>query len=300
MTTKCGFVAIVGAPNAGKSTLLNRMTGAKLSIVSPKAQTTRFRVLGILMRGPSQVLLVDTPGIFKPKRRLDRAMVAAAWTGAQDADTIILLVDAKAGLTDSVREIAERLKSRQETQSVWLVLNKADLVSPATLLPLVAGLNAIVPFSETYMVSAATGDGVDELMEALAQAVPESPWLYPEDDLTDLPDRLLAAEIVREQIFLQTHEEVPYAATVETESFQERKDGSVRIEATVYVARANHKAILIGAKGSRIKDIGAKARAQLAHLLERPVHLFLNVKERAGWDEEGARLRAIGLEDPPT
>lgn len=298
MTTKCGFVAIVGAPNAGKSTLLNRMTGAKLSIVSPKAQTTRFRVLGILMRGPSQVLLVDTPGIFKPKRRLDRAMVAAAWTGAQDADTIILLVDAKAGLTDSVREIAERLKDRQATQSVWLVLNKADLVSPATLLPLVAGLNAIVPFSETYMVSAATGDGVDELQDALATAVPEGPWLYPEDDLTDLPDRLLAAEIVREQIFLQTHEEVPYAATVETESFQERKDGSVRIEATVYVARPNHKAILIGAKGARIRDIGAKARAQLTHLLERPVHLFLNVKERAGWDEEGARLRAIGLEDP--
>lgn len=298
MTTKCGFVAIVGAPNAGKSTLLNRMTGAKLSIVSPKAQTTRFRVLGILMRGPSQVLLVDTPGIFKPKRRLDRAMVAAAWTGAQDADTILLLVDSKAGLTDSVREIAERLKDRQATQSVWLVLNKADLVSPATLLPLVAGLNAIVPFSETYMVSAATGDGVDELMEALAQAVPEGPWLYPEDDLTDLPDRLLAAEIVREQIFLQTHEEVPYAATVETESFQERKDGSVRIEATVYVARANHKAILIGAKGSRIKDIGAKARAQLTHLLERPVHLFLNVKERAGWDEEGGRIRALGLDDP--
>ncbi|MCX7379054.1 MAG: GTPase Era [Alphaproteobacteria bacterium] len=298
MTTKCGFVAIVGAPNAGKSTLLNRMTGAKLSIVSPKAQTTRFRVLGILMRGPSQVLLVDTPGIFKPKRRLDRAMVAAAWTGAQDADTIILLVDAKAGLTDSVREIAERLKDRQATQSVWLVLNKADLVSPATLLPLVAGLNALVPFSETYMVSAATGDGVDELQDALAAAVPEGPWLYPEDDLTDLPDRLLAAEIVREQIFLQTHEEVPYAATVETESFQERKDGSVRIEATVYVARPNHKAILIGAKGARIRDIGAKARAQLTHLLERPVHLFLNVKERAGWDEEGARLRAIGLEDP--
>lgn len=298
MTTKCGFVAIVGAPNAGKSTLLNRMTGAKLSIVSPKAQTTRFRVLGILMRGPSQVLLVDTPGIFKPKRRLDRAMVAAAWTGAHDADTILLLVDAKAGLTDSVREIAERLRDRQATQSVWLVLNKADLVSPGQLLPLVAGLNALVPFSETYMVSAATGDGVNELMDALAATVPEGPWLYPEDDLTDLPDRLLAAEIVREQIFLQTHEEVPYAATVETESFQERKDGSVRIEATVYVARANHKAILIGAKGARIRDIGAKARAQLAHLLERPVHLFLNVKERAGWDEEGARLRAIGLEDP--
>lgn len=298
MTTRCGFVAIVGAPNAGKSTLLNRMTGAKLSIVSPKAQTTRFRVLGILMRGQSQVLLVDTPGIFKPKRRLDRAMVAAAWTGAEDADTILLLVDAKAGLTDSVREIAERLKARPTRQRLWLVLNKVDLVPPAQLLPLVAGLNAILPFTETYMVSATTGDGVEELQDALAAAVPEGPFLYPEDDLTDLPDRLLAAEIVREQIFLQTHEEVPYAATVETESFHERKDGSVRIEATVYVSRPGHKAILIGAKGTRIRDIGAKSRAQLTHLLERPVHLFLNVKERAGWDEEGARLRAIGLEDP--
>ena len=292
--TRCGFVAIVGAPNAGKSTLLNRLTGAKLSIVSPKAQTTRFRVLGILMRGESQVLLVDTPGIFKPKRRLDRAMVKAAWTGADDADLVILLVDAKAGLTNAVREIAERMKGR----TAWLVLNKSDLVAPATLLPLVAGLNEITPFAETYMVSATTGDGLTELMDALAATVREGPWLYPEDDLTDLPDRLLAAEIVREQIFLQTHEEVPYAATVETESFQERPDGSVRIEATVYVGRANHKAILIGAKGSRIREIGAKARAQLTDLLDRPVHLFLNVKERAGWDEEGARLRAIGLEDP--
>ena len=292
--TRCGFVAIVGAPNAGKSTLLNRLTGAKLSIVSPKAQTTRFRVLGILMRGESQVLLVDTPGIFKPKRRLDRAMVNAAWTGADDADLVILLVDAKAGLTNAVREIAERMKGR----TAWLVLNKSDLVAPATLLPLVAGLNEITPFAETYMVSATTGDGLNELMDALAATVREGPWLYPEDDLTDLPDRLLAAEIVREQIFLQTHEEVPYAATVETESFQERPDGSVRIEATIYVGRANHKAILIGAKGSRIREIGAKARAQLTDLLDRPVHLFLNVKERAGWDEEGARLRAIGLEDP--
>ena len=292
--TRCGFVAIVGAPNAGKSTLLNRMTGAKLSIVSPKAQTTRFRVLGILMRGQSQVLLVDTPGIFKPRRRLDRAMVNAAWTGADDADLVILLVDAKSGLTEAVREIAEKMKGR----TAWLVLNKSDLVAPASLLPLVAGLNDITPFVETYLVSATTGDGLNELMDALAAAVRESPWLYPEDDLTDLPDRLLAAEIVREQIFLQTHEEVPYAATVETESFQERKDGSVRIEATVYVGRANHKAILIGAKGARIREIGAKARAQLTDLLDRPVHLFLNVKERAGWDEEGARLRAIGLEDP--
>lgn len=296
--TRCGFVAILGAPNAGKSTLLNRMTGAKLSIVSPKAQTTRFRVLGILMRNESQVLLVDTPGIFKPRRRLDRAMVNAAWTGADDADLVILLVDAKAGLTEAVREIAQQMKGRPKDQSVWLVLNKSDLVPPAALLPLVAGLNEIVPFAETYMVSATTGDGLNELMDALATAVREGPWLYPEDDLTDLPDRLLAAEIVREQIFLQTHEEVPYAATVETESFQERKDGSVRIEATVYVGRANHKAILIGAKGARIREIGAKARAQLTDLLDRPVHLFLNVKERAGWDEEGARLRAIGLEDP--
>ena len=291
--TRCGFVAIVGAPNAGKSTLLNRLTGAKLSIVSPKAQTTRFRVLGILMRAQSQILLVDTPGIFKPKRRLDRAMVKAAWTGADDADLVILLVDAKAGLTNAVREIAEQMKGR----TAWLVLNKSDLVAPAALLPLVAGLNEITPFAETYMVSATTGDGLNELMDALAAAVREGPWLYPEDDLTDLPDPLLAAEIVREQIFLQTHEEVPYAATVETESFQERPDGSVRIEATIYVGRANHKAILIGAKGSRIREIGAKARAQLTDLLDRPVHLFLNVKERAGWDEEGARLRAIGLED---
>jgi GTP-binding protein Era len=289
-------VAIVGAPNAGKSTLMNRLTGAKLSIVSPKAQTTRFRVLGILMHGSSQVLLVDTPGIFRPRRKLDRAMVAAAWTGAADADLAMLLVDARAGLTEDVREIAGRLGA--SGRRCWLVLNKTDLVTPPALLPLTAALTQLAPFEETFMVSAATGDGVDRLADALAGAVPEGPFLYPEDDLTDLPDRLLAAEIVREQIFLQTHEEVPYSATVETETFQERKDGSVRIEATVYVSRPGHKAILIGEKGARIKSIGARARQDLASLLERPVHLFLNVKERKGWDEEGARLRAIGLEDP--
>jgi GTP-binding protein Era len=294
MTARCGFVAIVGAPNAGKSTLLNRLTGAKLSIVSPKAQTTRMRVLGILMRGPAQILLVDTPGIFKPRRRLDRAMVAAAWSGARDADLVLLLVDAKTGATEAVREIAAAITGR-----AWLVLNKSDVVPPARLLPLTAELNGLASFAETYMVSAANGDGLNELQDALAAAVPEGPHLYPDDDLTDLPDRLLAAEIVREQIFLQTHEEVPYGATVETESFQEKHDGSVRIEATVYVARAGHKAILIGQGGSRIREIGAKARRHLADLLDRPVHLFLNVKERAGWDEEGARLRAIGLEDPP-
>ena len=293
---RCGFVAIVGAPNAGKSTLMNRLTGAKLSIVSPKAQTTRFRVLGILMRAESQVLLVDTPGIFKPKRKLDRAMVKAAWSGAADADVAMLMVDAKSGLREDVREIATQLgKSGRRS---WLVLNKTDLVTPASLLPLIASLSALATFEETFMVSAQTGDGMRRLADALAEVVPEGPWLYPEDDLTDLPDRLLAAETVREQIFMQTHEEVPYGATVETESFKEHKNGSVRIEVTIYVARSGHKAILIGDKGSKIKSIGAKARQDLVSLLDCPVHLFLNVKERKGWDEEGARLRAIGLEDP--
>ena len=296
MTARCGFVAIVGAPNAGKSTLLNRLTGAKLSIVSPKAQTTRFRVLGIFIRDESQVLLVDTPGIFRPKRKLDRAMVAAAWSGAADADLALLLVDAKAGATTAVRAIAENLATGG--RRCWLVFNKTDLVPAQSLLPLIAALTAIAPFEETYMVSAGNGDGVNELATALAKAVPEGPFLYPEDDLTDLPDRLLAAETVREQIFMQTHDEIPYAATVETESFKERPDGSVRIEVTIYVARSGHKAIMIGEKGSKIRDIGARARRDLTGLLERPVHLFLNVKERAGWDEENARLRAIGLNDP--
>src|SRR4051794_6033240 len=248
------------------------------------------------MRGPAQVLLVDTPGIFQPRRKLDRAMVAAAWTGAADADVTTLLVDARSGATDSVREIAQRLGA--SGRRCWLVLNKTDLVAPPALLPLTATLSSLAAFEHTFMVSAVTGDGVAALSEALALAVPQGPHLYPDDDLTDLPDRLLAAEIVREQIFMQTHEEVPYAATVETESFQERKDGSVRIDVTIYVARPGHKAILIGDKGSKIKSIGARARHDLTSLLERPVHLFLNVKQRAGWDEEGARLRAIGLEDP--
>jgi len=248
-----------------------------------------------LMKGESQILLVDTPGIFAPKRRLDRAMVAAAWGGAKDADLALLLVDAKAGITEALRGIVGTLGETK--RRIWLVLNKVDLISPAVLLPLISELNQLLPFEQNYMVSAGNGDGVGELVDALAAAVPEGPLLYPEDELTDLPDRLLAAEIVREQIFLQTHEEVPYGATVETENFQERADGSVRIEVTIYVARPGHKAILIGAGGSKVKDIGAKARAQLSQLLERTVHLFLNVKERAGWDEEGARLRAIGLDD---
>ena len=292
--SSCGFAAIVGAPNAGKSTLLNRLTGAKLSIVSPKAQTTRFRILGVLMRGPAQILLVDTPGIFRPKRKLDRAMVKAAWTGAEDADLTLLIVDSRAGATEDVRQIATDLAKRK--RRVWLVLNKIDLIDRQDLLPLTAAMREALPTEQTFMVSAANGDGLDRLLDELATAMPPGPHLYPDDDLTDLPDRLLAAEIVREQIFMQTHEEIPYGATVETENWTERPDGSVRIDATVYVARAGHKAIMIGDGGSRIKQIGAKSRHELTRLLERPVHLFLNVKERAGWDEEGARLRAIGLE----
>jgi GTP-binding protein Era len=289
-------VAIVGTPNAGKSTLLNRLTGAKLSIVTPKAQTTRFRVLGIMMRGESQVLLVDTPGIFRPRRKLDRAMVAAAWAGAQDADLTLLLVDVASGLTDGVREIVGSLAA--SGRRCWVALNKVDLVDRPVLLPLADDLGRLAPFQETFMVSAVTGDGVDRLADALAAAVPAGPHLYPDDDLTDLPDRLLAAEIVREQVFLQTQEEVPYGATVETEDWQERKDGSARVDVTIYVARPGHKAILIGEGGRRIKAIGARARQELGMLLERNVHLFLNVKQRARWDEEPARLRAIGLDDP--
>ncbi len=294
--SKCGFVAILGAPNAGKSTLLNRLTGAKLSIVTPKAQTTRFRVLGIVVRHDAQLLLIDTPGIFAPKRKLDRAMVNAAWTGADDADLALLLVDSRAGLTDQVRAIADRLGTAG--RRTWLALNKVDITDRQSLLPLTEALTSLATFERIFMISAETGDGVTDLFDALAAAMPAGPHLYPDDDLTDISDRLLAAEMVREQVFLQTHEEVPYGTTVETESFTERPDGSVRIDVTIYVARAGQKAILIGEGGSRIKSIGAKARGALGHVLDRTVHLFLNVKERSGWDEERARLRAIGLDDP--
>ncbi len=296
MTTRCGFIAIIGAPNAGKSTLLNRLTGAKVSIVTPKAQTTRARVLGILMRGEAQILLIDTPGIFAPKRRLDRAMVAAAWGGADEADFLLLIVDAKSGLTTSVKDIAARLAATGRKMA--LVLNKVDLVPRHSLLPLTEQLAKLANFEQVFMISAATGDGINELLDYCAAQLPEGPYLYPVENLTDLPDRLLAAEIVREQIFLQTRDEVPYGATVETESFRLRKNGSVRIEVVIYVGRANHKAILIGAGGARIKDIGARARKELMALLECPVHLFLHVKERPGWDEEAARIRATGLNDP--
>lgn len=292
--TRAGFVAILGAPNSGKSTLLNRLVGAKLAAVSPKAQTTRFRIRGIVMRGASQIVLVDTPGIFTPRRMLDRAMVKAAWSGASDADLALLLVDAKAGVTDLVRSIVERLRGTR--RPLWLVLNKTDLVAPPKLLPLARDLNALAPFAETFMVSAETGDGVERLLDRLAEAMPEGPYLFPEDELSDQPDRLLASEIVREQIYRQTHEEVPYGTTVETETWEERPDGSVAIRAAVVVARDGQKAIVIGKGGARLKAIGAAARADLEHELDRRVHLFLHVLVRERWDEERSRLREMGLE----
>jgi GTP-binding protein Era len=295
MSPRCGLVAILGAPNAGKSTLVNRLAGTKASIVSPKPQTTRFRIRAVVMHGESQIILVDTPGIFAPRRRLDRAMVAAAWGGAQDADLSLLVVDARAGLTDAVRAIVDSLgRSRRP---VWLALNKTDLIPRERLLPLTAELNALLTFAETFMISAEKGDGLDRLEAMLGAAMPPGPHLFPEDELTDLPNRMLAAEIVREQILRQTHQEVPHHASVETEQWTENADGSVRVDCTIYVSRRTQKAILIGEKGSRIRAIGQSARIELAKLLERPVHLFLNVKEREGWDEERARLRAIGLDD---
>ena len=297
--TRCGLVAVVGAPNAGKSTLVNTLAGTKVSIVSPKPQTTRFRIRAVVMRGASQIILVDTPGIFAPRRRLDRAMVAAAWGGAQDADLTLLIVDARAGLTDPVRAILERLAKGQggKPTRIWLALNKVDLIPPQRLLPLAAEINAMLPLEETFMISAETGSGLDRLMDRAAEAMPPGPFLFPEDELSDLPNRMLVAEIVREQILRQTHEEVPHHATVETETWQERKDGSARIDVTIYVSRATQKAILIGDGGARIKEIGQKARRELESLLERRVHLFLNVKDRPGWDEERGRIRALGLED---
>ncbi|ABQ29479.1 GTPase Era [Acidiphilium cryptum] len=294
MTTRCGYVALLGRPNAGKSTLLNQAIGAKVSIVTPKAQTTRFRISGIVMRGGDQIVLVDTPGIFAPKRRLDRAMVAAAWEGVAGADLACLIVDAAKADPDDLAEPIEALAATGRPR--WLILNKIDLLPRDKLLPLAETLARQGGFAEVFMISALKRDGVDRLLDALAAAMPEGPHLYPEDELTDQTERMLAAELVREQIFLQLRDEVPYGASVETESFSERKDGSVRIDVTVYVARAGHKKIVLGEGGARIKSIGSRARRDLERQLERRVHLFLNVKERPGWDEEAARLRALGLD----
>ena len=292
--TRCGFVTLVGTPNAGKSTLLNKLVGAKISIVSPKAQTTRFRTLGILIRKSSQILLVDTPGIFQPRRMFDKAMMAATWEGTEDADIVLLLVDVKFGLTSLLEGIIEHLKNSD--RKVWLVLNKIDLISRDILLRLTASLIEKMRFARVFMISALTGSGIEDLLDQLADHLPEGPYLYPEDDLTDLPERLFAAELVREQIFIQSHEEVPYSVTVETESYKELCNGSIRVDVVIYVLRPGHKAILIGHRGQKLRRIGENARKQLSHLLGRPCHLFLNVKERSGWDRERERLRAIGLD----
>lgn len=295
--TSAGFVALIGAPNAGKSTLLNALVGAKVSIVSKKAQTTRARVLGIAIEGGAQIVFVDTPGIFAPRKRLDRAMVAAAWRGAEDADLLALLVDAHAcarAIDDDTRAIVAKLKDGR--RKAVLILNKVDLVNPPQLLGLAAALNREGVFNDTFMISALTGDGVGDVRRHFAKAMPPGPWLFPEDQISDMPDRLLAAEIVREQLFEQLHQELPYALTVETEGWEERKDGSVKIDATIFVQRESQRAIALGAKGERIKAIGAAARKELEALFERRVHLFLFVKVREKWQDDPERYRAMGLE----
>jgi GTP-binding protein Era len=306
--TRSGFVAIVGAPNAGKSTLVNALVGSKVSIVSPKVQTTRMRVIGIAMTAlpddgkgggdRAQVVLVDTPGIFRvAKRRLERAMVAAAWQGAEDADAVALMVDAERGIGDETRAIIERLKQGKGPR--FLILNKIDLVPREKLLALTGELNALVPFERTFMVSALKKDGVDDVLAAFAAALPQGPFLYPEDQAADLPMRLLAAEVTREQVFLQLHQELPYEAAVETEKWEERQDGSVRIEQIIHVQRDGQRAIVLGKGGARIKQIGARARHELTEMLERPVHLFLHVKVSERWAEDPAHYRSIGLDYEP-
>lgn len=292
--TRCGYVALIGAPNAGKSTLLNRLVGRKLAIVTPKAQTTRNRLLGIAIEGKSQLVYVDTPGIFAPRRRLDRAMVAAAWSGAEDADETVLLVDAARGIGADVRRILDRLAERGRT--TILALNKIDLVRRDRLLGLAADLANAGKFDPVLMISGLSGDGVDDLKRHLAAAMPPGPWLFPEDQLSDAAERLIAAEITREQVFLQLHDELPYASTVETESWEDRRDGSVRIAQVIYVERPSQRAIVLGDHGQRIKSIGARARAELEHMLERRVHLFLFVKVRENWGEDRERFAAIGLD----
>ena len=294
---RAGFVALIGAPNAGKSTLLNALIGAKIAIVTPKVQTTRSRVVGIAIEGASQIIFVDTPGIFAPKRRLDRAMVAAAWAGVANADEVVLLVDAARGVTDEVTRIIDGLKGLGEKAGgVVLALNKVDAVERGKLLTLSAELNASYPFRETFMISALTGDGVEDLKRALAARLPEGPWLYPEDQLADIPQRLLAAEITREKLFLKLRQELPYAATVETESWKEQKDGSLRLDQVIYVQRPGHKGIILGKGGAMIKSIGADARAELEQIFERKVHLFLFVKVREKWLDDPERYRAMGLD----
>jgi GTP-binding protein Era len=293
MTTRCGYVALIGAPNAGKSTLLNRLVGQKLAIVTPKVQTTRSRLLGIATDGDTQLVFVDTPGIFAPRRRLDRAMVAAAWAGAADADVAVLLVDAAHGIDDDTRRIVERLDTGRPAV---LALNKIDLVRRDILLGLAAQLSKPGRFESVFMISGLTGDGVGDLHRHLAATAPEGPFLFPPDQLSDAQERFLAAEVTREQVFLQLHDELPYSATVETESWQERPDGSVRVEQVIYVRRPGQRAIVLGEGGKRIKAIGARARTELGAMLDRKVHLFLFVKVRENWLDDPERYRAMGVD----
>lgn len=294
MSERCGLVAIVGAPNAGKSTLVNGLVGQKIAIVSPKAQTTRVRLMGIAIEGESQILLVDTPGIFEARRRLDRAMVAAAWGGAQDADLVALVIDATSGLTKRVMALVESLKERRETKIV--ILNKVDITPKDKLLEIAHGVQSALEPETIFMVSAATGDGLPELKRTLAARMPEGPWHFPEDQVSDATDRMLAAEVTREQLYLQLHAELPYAAAVETEKYEERGDGSVAIHQQILIARDSQKAIILGKRGVRLKEIGSRARAEIAQLLDRKVHLFLHVKVKPDWEEDRGLYREIGLD----
>ncbi len=296
MTTRAGFVALIGEPNAGKSTLLNRMVGAKVSIVTHKVQTTRARIRGVAISGEAQIVFVDTPGLFRPRRRLDRAMVAAAWGGAADADVTLLLIAAHRGLTNGAREIIKSLPERTHGRPVALAINKIDRVKAENLLALAEEANALFPFTRTFMISAERGHGCDDLKEWLAEQMPEGPWLYPEDQIADLPMRMIAAEITREKLTLRLHQELPYELTVETESWEERKDGSARIEQVIYVAREGHRGIILGHRGETIKAVGQAARAELEEFMGRRAHLFLHVKVRPDWLEEEARYREMGLD----
>ena len=290
-TTRAGFVAVIGAPNAGKSTLVNAIVGQKVAIVSPKAQTTRARLMGIAINGSAQILLVDTPGIFEPRRRLDRAMVAAAWTGAQDADLIMLVVDVSEKLRENVLEGLEKRE-----HPLFLVLNKIDLVAKTKLLAIAAELTERLNPDKVFMISATQGDGVMDLKEALSAAMPEGPWLYPEDEVSDATDRMIAAELTREQVVNQLHQELPYATAVEIETWEDRPDGSTVIRQQILVERDSQKAIVIGKGGRRLKAIGAAAREEIGAHLGRPVHLFLHVKVNPRWDEDRGLYREIGLE----
>ncbi len=296
MTTRAGFIALIGEPNAGKSTLLNRMVGAKVSIVTHKVQTTRARIRGVAMEGEAQLVFVDTPGLFQPRRRLDRAMVAAAWGGASDADIVVLLIEAHRGVTEGVERILEGLSGIAKGRRVVLAINKIDRVEAPVLLALTREMNDRLAFERTFLISAEKGYGVADLRLWLADALPEGPWLYPEDQIADLPMRMIAAEITREKLTLRLHQELPYQLTVETDSWDERKDGSARIDQVIYVLRDGHKGILLGNKGETIKSVSKAAREELEAFLGRRVHLFLQVKVRAGWMEESERYSEMGLD----